>query len=129
MQIEVFTIADAATEFGGKLNLLGSFDTLNVEKLPGILPSFTIVLKVRANTSEKDTQKFEIDFLNPDGSNLIDKFTSSVNFNFLESIDSATAHILINLQGVPFPNFGKYVIKLTHEGVVKASLPLYVRKI
>ena len=44
-------------------------------------------------------------------------------------IDTATAHILINLQGVPFPKFGKYVVKLTHEGLEKASLLLYVRSI
>ena len=36
MNIEVFSLCDAATNDRGKLNILGAFDTIGLVKLPGV---------------------------------------------------------------------------------------------
>ena len=52
MNIEVFSLCDAATIEGGKLNMLGAFDTIMAEKVPVVHPQCTIALRLRFNASE-----------------------------------------------------------------------------
>jgi len=54
MQIEVFVLCDAATaDHLGKLNLLGTFDTIWVKEIPTIYPQCTIALRIRFERIER----------------------------------------------------------------------------
>ncbi len=53
MHAETFALCDAATDQGGKLNILGTFDTLYVPSVPAKHASCAIALRVRVEKSEE----------------------------------------------------------------------------
>jgi hypothetical protein len=46
MNIQVAVLCDAATDDNGKLNLLGSFDTIYAPQLPAVHPQCAVALRV-----------------------------------------------------------------------------------
>jgi hypothetical protein len=52
MNIEVYSLCDAATNDTGKLNLLGSFDTIRAKDMPVVHPQCSVALRVRFNSIE-----------------------------------------------------------------------------
>ena len=52
MYIEVMALCDAATESQGKLNILGTFDTIFTQKLPVMCSHSAVALRVRFNQIE-----------------------------------------------------------------------------
>ena len=58
MHIEVFSLCDAATvDAGGKLNILGAFDTIWAANIPVVYPHFGVALRVRFNSIERGEHK------------------------------------------------------------------------
>ena len=56
MRVEVFSLCDAATTDGGKLNLLGAFDAIWVKTMPVVHAQCAIALRVRFSRSERGEQ-------------------------------------------------------------------------
>ncbi|MGY8641338.1 MAG: DUF6941 family protein [Verrucomicrobiales bacterium] len=52
MQVEIFTLCDAATVCSGKLNIPGTFDRLSFAKFPNESGAFAIATKVRCEPEE-----------------------------------------------------------------------------
>src|SRR5439155_356479 len=53
MQAEIFTLCDAATVTGGKLNILGSFDTIGAHTFPCNHPLCAVACKLRFDVGEE----------------------------------------------------------------------------
>ncbi|OUC09496.1 hypothetical protein RY27_02520, partial [Litorilinea aerophila] len=53
MQLEILTFCDAATEYGGRLNILGATDSLLVPALPFRYPHCAIVMRFRVSRIEE----------------------------------------------------------------------------
>ena len=47
MQVEIFSISDAATSENGKLNILGAFDTIWVRQFPALYPHCAVAVRMR----------------------------------------------------------------------------------
>ncbi|MDO8142424.1 MAG: hypothetical protein Q6358_13070, partial [Candidatus Brocadiales bacterium] len=67
MNIEVMALCDAATEAQGKLNILGTFDTIFAQKLPAVSSQCAIAFRVRFNQIEKGEHKIKLNLVNEDG--------------------------------------------------------------
>ena len=52
MNIQVAVLCDAATDDNGKLNLLGSFDTIYAPQLPAVHPQCAVALRVTFQPGE-----------------------------------------------------------------------------
>ena len=46
MDIQVAVLCDAATDYKGKMNLLGTFNSVHTRELPANYPQCSIVLRV-----------------------------------------------------------------------------------
>src|SRR5436309_2186087 len=66
MQTEIFTLCDAATVAGGKLNILGSFDTIGAHSFPCAHPLCAVACKLRFDAGEEGRHSLEIHFCDPD---------------------------------------------------------------
>ena len=53
MTIQIAVLCDAATDYNGKLNLLGTFDTILTSQLPAIHPQCSIALRIAFNRIEE----------------------------------------------------------------------------
>lgn len=127
MQIEVFSLCDAATVEGGKLNMLGAFDTIMAEKMPAVHPHCAIALRIRFNASEGEEHDVSVKFVDTDGSHVIPPANGSIKLKFAGGRRSSSANLVLHLQGLKFAKLGEYSIDLAVDGKAQASVPLFIK--
>jgi len=128
MRLEVFSLCDAATADGGKLSMLGAFDTIWVGKIPAVHPQCAIALRIRFDKIERGEHKITVNFADADGKNIIPPARGSIIVNFPDGQSSSSANLILNIQGLKIEKFGEYSIDLAIDGRHEASLPLFVRE-
>ena len=67
MDIQVAVLCDAATDYKGKLNLLGTFNSVYTKELPANYPQCSIVLRIVFKRVEEGEHKLRINFVDEDG--------------------------------------------------------------
>ena len=128
MNIEVMALCDAATESQGKLNILGTFDTIFAQKLPAVSSHCAVALRVRFNQIEKGEHKIKLNLVNEDGKLIIPSLETSAKVDFPPHLDSGVMNLVLHIQGLKLEKFGKYSFDLAIDGRQEASLPLYLRQ-
>jgi len=128
MRVEVFSLCDAATADGGKLSMLGAFDTLWIGKMPAVHPQCAIALRIRFDKIERGTHKITVNFANADGKNIIPPAQGSITVNFPDEQSSSSSTLILNIHGLKIEKLGEYSIDLAIDGRHDASLPLIVKE-
>lgn len=126
MNIETFLLCDAATHQQGKLNILGAFDAMFAKNLPAIHPACAIAVRIRFEKIEEGGHAVKILIIDEDGKSIGPELKGNINVRFRQDMDSTTANLILNIQGLKFEKFGRYRIDLAIDGNVQASLPLRV---
>jgi len=67
MQLEIFTLCDAATEHAGKLNIIGTFDVLRGLEAPFAHPQCAIAGRLRFEQIEEGNHRVSLTFADEDG--------------------------------------------------------------
>lgn len=125
MDVEIFTICDAATISGGKLNILGSFDQLYSAFFPFQHPDCTVAAKLRFDASEVGLHQVEVRVIDLDGRKVVP--SEPVPLHVVAPEGRTVAHMLITRHnGLPFARPGEYVLDLVVDGEVRASVPLLI---
>ena len=125
MKIELFTLCDAATDSGGKLNILGSFDHISAKEIPAIHPFCAIAIKIRFAKIEEGNHKLKITIADADGKLVIPGLDASLAIRF-GSEETVAANVVMLIQKIKFEQFGEYTIDLAIDGRQEGSIPLYV---
>jgi hypothetical protein len=126
MRVEIFALCDAATDSHGKLNLLGTFDTLAAASFPSRHPHCSIALRLRFRSIEEGSHRVRLRFVDEDGQPVIPPLDGQLDVRCRPGADSASANLVLNLQSLPLNGPGRYSIDLAIDGREEASLPLYV---
>ncbi len=126
MNIEVFSLCDAATNDTGKLNILGAFDTLWIKQVPGVHPQCAVVLRIRFNSQERGEHRIMVNFVDIDGKHIIPSTTGVIHVNFPDQQRTGSANLILNIHGLKVERTGEYSIDLAVDGINCASLPLFV---
>ncbi len=126
MRVEIFALCDAATEHQGKLNLLGTFDTLNAAAFPSRHPQCAIALRMRFSRIEEGPHRVRIRIVDEDGAPLVPALDGQFEVRCRPEVDSASANLVLTLQALPLTRPGRFAIDLAVDGREEASLPLYV---
>jgi hypothetical protein len=129
MKIEIFALCDAATEGGGKLNLLGAFDVMAAQELPLVHPSCAVAIRIRFKRIEAGAHRVKLDMVDEDGRHVVPAFETTVDIRPEEGVESAVANLLLNFQQLRFEKFGRYSIDLAIDGRQEGSLPIYIRQV
>ena len=128
MQIEIFSLCDAATAGGGKLNVLGAFDTIWAKKLPVVHPQCTVALRARFFSSEGNKHEVSLKVIDADGAHIVPPTNGVINIRFPQGQRSCSANLILNIQGLKLARCGEYSIDLSVDGASRASLPFFVKK-
>ncbi len=128
MQVEIFSLCDAATADGGKFNLLGAFDTIRAPQLPFVHSQCTIALRLRFSRIEEGDHKVTVHFVDGDGKNVIQPMQGNIKVKFVPGQPSLSTNLILNIQGLKLEKAGEYSIDLAVDGQHKASLPLFVKE-
>jgi hypothetical protein len=129
MYIEVISLCDASTvDAGGKLNILGAFDTIWAAVMPVAYPHLAIALRIRYDNIEKGEHRVVVNFVDVDGKHIIQPVNSVININFPNEQRTGSVNAVLNIQMLKFEKYGEYSIDLAIDGKKEASLPLYVKE-
>src|ERR1041385_8040868 len=124
MHIEIFSLCDAATvDAGGKLNILGAFDTLYASQMPIVYPQFTIALRIRFSSSERGNHNVAFNFIDIDGKHILSPASGVISVDFQNAQTSVSTNSIINVQMVKLEKYGEYSLDLAIDGRSEASLP------
>ena len=129
MQLEIFTLCDAATEHAGKLNIIGTFDALRAFEAPVAHPQCAIAGRLRFEAIEEGDHRVSLTFADEDGNIVMPKFDSTLGVNFQPGQRTVTSHFVMVIQQIRLPKFGEYTIDLAVDGRQLGSIPLYVTKV
>jgi len=125
MICELFAIADAVQEYGGKLVVVGTYDTIVVSEIPATHPMLSIAARLRFPQSEQGSFKINIDVLGPDGRIHLNGPEGQVNIQHRER-GSSVINLAVNLMSIQITSCDEYSVRLTVEGREAVRVPLYV---
>jgi hypothetical protein len=129
MKVEIFTLCDYATiDMASKLNILGSFDRINVPTMPLNYPLCAIAIKMRFDPIEAGVKRIRISFMDADGRLVMPSIDAQTQINIAPSESTATAQLVLVIPQLKLLNFGEYWIGLAVDGRQEISIPLYVRQ-
>ncbi len=126
MTVELFALCDFAQEEGGKLTVLGLFDTLCAREFPAVHPLFCVAARLRFPVYELGRHAVRFSIENAEGQELIPAFEGGIAVEGI-GIDSASSNIALRLSNVPLPGEGIWRASLSVDGTEVAQAPLYIR--
>ncbi|MCL2138719.1 MAG: hypothetical protein FWH41_04215 [Treponema sp.] len=127
MKIELFTFCDFAQENGGKLTLVGTFDTIVSRNFPCVHPQLSVVIRVRFDLWEFAAHAFRIEINDLDGDINMPPISGNLDVKGGGNA-SAVSHLVFTIGNLNFKNPGVVNFTLFLDDKEIGSIPLYVRK-
>jgi len=127
MDIQIAVLCDAATDSHGKLNILGTFDTIYTSQMPAVHPQCSIALRMTFNKVEEGPQKLKLSFVDEDGRPVMPGIDIPVEVTVPDDSIFVSRNFIINIQQLTLPKPGLYSIDVFLDGQQKGSIPLHVK--
>jgi hypothetical protein len=127
MKTEIFTFCDFAQENGGKLTIVGTFDTIIARSFPCVHPQLSVVIRLRFDLWEFSNHAFRIETRDLDGEMSMDAINGNVD---VKGVGNATAvsHLVFTISNLQFRGNGVVNFVLYIDDKELTSIPLYIRK-
>lgn len=129
MRVEIIALCDAATDSHGKLNILGSFDTICANELPAMHPQCAVVLRIRFNHDELGMHDVKIQVVNSQNQFVFPPLEAEVKVNANDPGQSVATNMILNIQRLKVEAYGEYTIKLVIDENELATLPLFIKTV
>ena len=132
MDIQIATLCDFASDYNGKLVISGTFDTLAARAVPVVHPSCALALRFCFTQEDAGRHKLSINIINEDGEALDPKnmpIEPEFEVKLPQNVPFLTRNMVMNLQGLKFPDVGIYSIDIGCDGELLVRLPLRVVKV
>lgn len=127
MEVPIATLCDAATDYAGKLNLLGTFDTVLTTQFPAVHPQCAIALRFVFNKAEEGHRAFRLALVNEDGKSVMPPVELAIDVRIPDEVNYLSRNLIINLHQLKFDAAGQYSVEVLMDGRQVASIPLLVR--
>jgi hypothetical protein len=129
MQVEILALCDAASDYQGRLCLLGAFDVIHAINFPATHPHCAIALRLRFARIENGNHTVRLHFVDDDGNMILPPLDGQITIACSDTVDSASTNLILGVQGLQLSRPGDYAINLAVDGRQVASIPLYVRAV
>jgi hypothetical protein len=113
MNVEIFSFCDFSQDNGGKLTIVGSFDTIYAKGFPTVHPLVSIAAKIRFSLQEKGRHLFTLTFTDLDGQEYFPPIRGEAN---IENFTTSTSALVLTMNLVN--------VELKREGIVSAKLEI-----
>lgn len=128
LKLEIFTLCDSAVDYGGKVCILGAFDSVAAAEAPYTVTHCAVVARMRFHRIEEGNHKLRVTLADQDGKMIMPNVDAQVGVRFTEKAQSATFNLVMQINGLKLEQFGEYTVDLAVDGVHQGSLPLYFGK-
>lgn len=129
MELLVATLCDSATDYNGKLCLLGTFDTICATRLPVIHPQCSLALRICFRPEDEGSHSFRVAFIDDDGKPVMRPFEPKITIKFPNDSYFLTRNIVINIQRLKFEGEGQFSIDVQANDEMLTRIPLRVLKV
>jgi hypothetical protein len=127
MNIQVAVLCDAATEDNGKLNLLGSFDTIYAPQLPAVHPQCAVALRVTFMSGDEGARQLKLNFVNADGRSIMPSIEIPVAVALPDDVHFLTRNFIVNIQQLKFAEAGLYSVDVRLDDKSQGNIPLSIK--
>jgi len=127
MDIQVAVLCDAATDSQGKLNILGTFDTINAAQMPAVHPQCSVALRMVFDKMEEGARKVRLNFVDEDGKSVMPPIDMGVQVEIPDEAIFISRNFIVNIQHLKFEKPGFYSVDVSLDGEIKGRIPLLVR--
>jgi hypothetical protein len=127
MTIQIAVLCDAATDYNGKLNLLGTFDTILTSQLPAIHPQCSIALRLAFSRIEEGAHKVKMNFVDEDGRLVMPSIEMPIDVAVPADANFLLRNFIINIQQLKFDQPGQYAIDVAIDNRHEINIPLLVK--
>jgi hypothetical protein len=127
VKIELFTFCDFAQENGGKLTVVGTFDTIISRNFPCVHPQLSVVIRIRFDLWEFAAHTFRIETRCLDGEVTMEPISGSLDVRGVGN-STAVSHLVFTIGNLRFKNPSVVNFTLYLDDKEASSIPLYVRK-
>ncbi|MEK7441921.1 MAG: hypothetical protein AABZ78_14070 [Chloroflexota bacterium] len=128
MDLEVFTLCDAAADYQGRLSILGIFDTIFAASLPALHPQCSVALRIRFSKVEEGKHNLVLHIVDNDGNMIIPPLNGDFGIQLPGNDRHGTINLVLNLQGLSFNRYGEYAVNLAIDSNELDSLPFWVKQ-
>jgi hypothetical protein len=127
MKTEIFTFCDFAQENGGKLTIVGTFDTIIARHFPCVHLQLSVVIRIRFDLWEFSNHSFRIETRDLDGEMSMEAIGGNIE---VKGVGNATAvsHLVFSISNLQFKSSGLVNFVLYIDDKELTSVPLYIRK-
>jgi hypothetical protein len=130
MKVEIFTLCDfASADAGGKLNVIGIFDTIWARELPATYGLCAIAIRIRFDKIEEGLKKLKLSFVDSDGNPVMPGMEMQIQVQVPPPLQQSNAQVVFLIPQIKFSSFGEHSIDLAIDGRQEASTPLIVRQL
>jgi hypothetical protein len=127
MTIQVAVLCDAATEYNGKLNLLGTFDTICAPQMPSLHPQCSVATRIAFERNEEGLHRLAIHFVDEDGQPIMTATEVPVEVAFPADATFISRNFIVNIQQLKFDKVGLYSVDVILDDRRLCSIPLAVK--
>lgn len=127
MKLELFALCDAATEAGGKLNILGAFDRIWTREVPAAISHCAVAARVRFSRDEEGPHRLRITFADEDGNLVLPAMESVIELRFASQDLTVPINLIMLMPNLKLPRVGDYTFDLALDSNHLGSIPLMVR--
>ncbi|MCB1097290.1 MAG: hypothetical protein KDN22_17080 [Verrucomicrobiae bacterium] len=140
MDLQVATLCDSATDYNGKLCVLGTFDTICAQQFPVIHSQCALALRLCFRSEDEGTRDFQIRIIDADGTTVVaippqnpetpnESASIRVDVKLPPDAYFLSRNLVFNLFRLKFDNPGQYSIDIAMDGRVRAQIPLRVMQL
>jgi hypothetical protein len=128
MTIQVAVLCDAAADYNGKLNLLGTFDTIYSPVMPTQHPQCSVAVRIAFDRMEEGPHTLEVSFVDEDGHPIMRSMKLPGEVVFPPEATFASRNFIVNIQQMVFAKEGLYSVNLAMDGSALCSIPLVIKQ-
>jgi hypothetical protein len=129
MTIQVAVLCDAATDYSGKLNLLGTFDTIYTPQIPAQHPQCSVAVRIAFDRVEEGPHMLVVNFVDEDGQPIMPSTDVAVDVAFPNDATFISRNFIVNIQQLKFDKTGLYSVNLALDDRQLCSIPLAVKEL
>ena len=129
MEVLTALVADSASDYQGKLCVLGSFDTICARKYPAMHPHCSIALRLLFRTGDEGKHALRILLIDQDGKQVLQEGGPKIEFNMAEppaTVFFWSQNFIFNFAGLSLPSTGQYSFDVLYDGKIVSRIPLQV---
>ena len=127
MNLQLSVLCDFASDYNGKLCVIGAFDPLGARTFPVVHPQCSIALRLTFLPEDAGKHDFTVRCIAPDGTECIPPMPAQIEVAFNSSfIPFVSRNMIFTLQPVKFDRPGLHRWIIHHQGQPLATIPLRV---